>query len=253
MKNAVLNNGMEMPKKMEEKTVRANLWLVALLLLAMSCSVLAQSNRPAPAVPAATDVFTLNDQANTLDKSEQHEIAIELLKRAVRLAPESAATLRNLGVVYLNANQPLLAIKAFEQSLLLKANEAETYFDLGLGYLGCGKYEAAVEALKRANQLTPDSSGAKYNALGSAYAHLGRTEDAFAALREAVKLNPDFAAAHANLGMLQLTAGQRTEASNSLEKAARLAPNPTEAHFAFGCPFPDSTRSDKRADPIQFA
>jgi Flp pilus assembly protein TadD len=34
--------------------------------------------------------------------------------------------------------------------------------------------------------------------------------------------------------MLQLTAGQRAEASNSLEKAVRLAPNPAEASFALG-------------------
>jgi tetratricopeptide (TPR) repeat protein len=92
----------------------------------------------------------------------------------------------------------------------------------------CGDTSATSSA------FSPRSSGATYNALGSAYAHLGRTEDAFAALRAALRLDPDFAAAHANLGMLQLTAGQRPEASNSLEKAARLAPNPAEASFALG-------------------
>lgn len=47
MKKVVLNNGVEMPKK-REKTVRANLWMAGLLLLAMSCSVLSQSDKPAP-------------------------------------------------------------------------------------------------------------------------------------------------------------------------------------------------------------
>lgn len=132
MKNIVSNNSMERPKKLDEKIVRANPWLAALLLLAMSGLVMAQSNKSAPSDPAAIDLFRLNNQANALEKSEQHDRAIEFLKRAVSLAPESAPTLRNLGVVYLNATQPLLAIKTLEQSLLLKADDVETLFALGL-------------------------------------------------------------------------------------------------------------------------
>src|SRR5204862_7121061 len=107
MKKSVLRNR---ELKVREEFARANLWLVALFLFVMSDSVLAQPTKSATSDPAAVDVATLNHQADTVEKSEQHEIAIELLKRAVRLAPGSTATLRNVGAVCVHANKPLLTL-----------------------------------------------------------------------------------------------------------------------------------------------
>jgi Flp pilus assembly protein TadD len=63
---------------------------------------------------------------------------------------------------------------------------------------------------------------------------LGRNEEAIAASRESLDLGPNHAAAHSNLGLLLLEAGQLDEALTHSPEAVALDPSLPEVHLNLG-------------------
>jgi adenylate cyclase len=130
---------------------------------------------------------------------KHQEKAIELLRAAIKVAPDFAQAYAGLawslhGWVVLGFPGDRLAIR----------NEAK------------GHAETAVDLDDR------DPFG--YFALGRVSVNLGDTDRAISALRKSVELNPNFAQAHYGLGVAYSWSGQAEKVRPTIETALRLSP-----------------------------
>jgi Flp pilus assembly protein TadD len=175
--------------------------------------------RPAASGPGVEEVVTALVVVDTTDAAAQlgvaralvgqgrWEEAVPVLERAVRLDPDAAVPLRELGAAYL--------------------------FD--------GRPRDALEVLPRALELEPQDAAA-WRYLGRAHEVTGTREEAIAAYREAARLDPTDPVAPGELGLLLLNQGRLAEAREALDTAVRLAPEDGRFRNARGWAFQSSER-----------
>jgi tetratricopeptide (TPR) repeat protein len=153
--------------------------------------------RPAAATYAYAGLY--------LSRAGDYEAAMPLLRKGLRLDPDSS-----------------LAHELLAQVLLSRAR-AE-----GTGSPGSEQAKGwcleAAEHARRATELSPGHSRA-YLVWGLALTRLGEPAAALAPLRQGVLCEPGYAELHLALGLALLDAGQTPEAARRLEDARRLAPH----------------------------
>jgi tetratricopeptide (TPR) repeat protein len=114
----------------------------------------------------------------------QHQNALATLTEAARLDPNGAAeTYYWIGEVYFSGlKQPEKALPAYRESLRLRPNDARTINQMGLAYSGLGELQESLAAFKEAVRLKPDVALYQSN-LGLTYVQLGMKEEALATSR----------------------------------------------------------------------
>jgi len=82
---------------------------------------------------------------------------------------------------------------------------AGTHFRSGLAFASKGEHQAAVNAYRKAIEISDDSSytGLAYNNLGWSLKQLGKYHQAIAALEKAVEIRPDWSRASNNLSIVR--------------------------------------------------
>lgn len=103
-------------------------------------------------------------------------------------------------------------------------NDPDRLTTLGMLYGENGKYIEAIEPLKRAAELDPDSFEVFHN-LGLTYFRLKRFAEARAPLEKAVSLRPDFFGSNALLGATLYSLKDDQEAYRVLDFAHQLKPD----------------------------
>ncbi len=116
--------------------------------------------------------------------------AIETLRRARTLAPNSEDVLSAFAQVSLTARLPVPAILTLESLTRLCPTAAQYHYLLGVSLMTAGDMVAAVESLKTANALEPDRA-LTLTALGLAYNNQKRFSDAKPPLTRSLEINPD--------------------------------------------------------------
>ncbi len=124
-----------------------------------------ENKKPAP----PPDVQAIVKQtADSKDFKEHLQAGMELahagkfaeaearIKTAARLAPELPIVHHNLGVFYLNANQPDKADAAFQQELELAPGYGPAHYSRGLTLQARRRYAEAALQMELATQLSPD-------------------------------------------------------------------------------------------------
>jgi tetratricopeptide (TPR) repeat protein len=103
--------------------------------------------------------------------------AIDAFARAVRANPNDPAMHRFLAGALMQQDRAGEALAEFVAELLIDPQDAGALAGIGQIHLQAGRDADAVDALRRATDLAPANSEARY-ALASALARLGRTEEA---------------------------------------------------------------------------
>jgi len=103
--------------------------------------------------------------------------AIDALTRAVADDPANPAWHRLLAGALLLEDRPDDALAELMAALRLDARDAGAHFGVGQIYLNAGRNAEAVDALRRATELSPDLIEAEY-ALATALTRLGNSRDA---------------------------------------------------------------------------
>lgn len=192
----------------------------------------------------------------------RHEAAVELIGRAIAMAPDRATYRNNLGVALKALGRLDEAVVAYREALRLdpdyadalanlgpalhelgRHDEARAYLEAALGadpghvdalynlgnlLLATGHAEPAVALYRRAAGLAPRRADIPNN-LGNALLDRDRPDEAIAAYRHALALDPAHAEAWANLGTALAGQGRVEEAGEAHAAAARLRPH--EAHW----------------------
>jgi predicted TPR repeat methyltransferase len=185
-------------------------------------------------------------------------IALELIGRAIDLAPNVGLYHYNLGRAHQALGHAERALAAYRQAVtldpghrpaqarllqaLLAARQLQEAIAVGsaavqrwpaahelLGPLGealrlAKQFEPAAEVFRRLVQVRPDDAEA-WHSLAVALGELKWHHDALAAVREATRLRPDFALAHRTTGVIYLRADLPATAVAPYETALRLDPD----------------------------
>ncbi len=134
--------------------------------------------------------------------------------RSQRPAPSITRAVRQL-----QAGRPNEAIEPLREAALLHPDSAAIQHDLGLSCLETGRFAEAAEAFRRAVALRPADTGAHFR-LGLALERMGDLRGAILAYDGATKLLPSLAEAWFRAGALAFTLGHRGEAIGCFRRAA---------------------------------
>jgi tetratricopeptide (TPR) repeat protein/TolB-like protein/predicted Ser/Thr protein kinase len=160
---------------------------------------------------------------NVYSATGKHAEAVEMLKRALALMPNSDEGFRNLGKAYEANGKTALAIEAFK-----KAAQIDPYYwvnadELGKVYDISGDYDKALSEFQRVIQLEPDNA-AGYENVGLIYMQEGDYSRSVPALENALRLSPTFSH-YSNLGVAYFYVKRYNDAARTLEKAVEMSPN----------------------------
>jgi predicted O-linked N-acetylglucosamine transferase (SPINDLY family) len=163
----------------------------------------------------------------------RHEVAVELIGKAIAITPSVAAFHNNIGEAYRAQRNGEEAANCYRRAITLKPDYADPYHNLGLVLQAQGREEEAMMYYRRALALMPANAEA-HNNLANALKAQGNREEAEAHYRLAVAHKPDYAEAHNNLGTTLHDQGKSEEAVLHYRQAVALMPGFAEAHYNLG-------------------
>ncbi len=176
----------------------------------------------------------------------RHNLAIDHLTKATRLAPENARYRYNLGVIYLYKNKPQEAIRHFQTALKTSQGSPSVYRSLAKAFQKLQKEKYAIDALQKALYVNPGDLPALF-ALGKIQRDLGYLDKAATSYRKIVNITPGDSHtqdALYSLAEVHLDMEKHNSAISFLEKAIGLDANNSRAYLLLGKIYEKSGRRD---------
>jgi protein O-GlcNAc transferase len=125
------------------------------------------------------------------------------------------------------------AIASYSQELKINPESAETIHNLGSALQKLGRFEQAAVCYLKALSFNPLYAEA-YNNLGITYDSLGLVEKAIASYQQALALDPTSADGHSNLANALTAQGEFSQAVEHCQTAILLQPEHVTAHLHLG-------------------
>jgi tetratricopeptide (TPR) repeat protein len=157
---------------------------------------------------------------------EDRQQADALLRRALDLEPNRAATHFVLGALRRHQGRMPEAAEAYQTAIALDRNYARAYLSLGLTLAHMGRAEEAIALAQRAMRLNPRDPNIAdhFFVLGKAQILLGRSDEAIESLRRANAANPRLWYVHMDLAAAYGMQQRIDEAKPELAESLRLRP-----------------------------
>jgi protein O-GlcNAc transferase len=159
--------------------------------------------------------------------------AVACCQRAVELAPHDAEAHNNLGTAFQAQAATAEAIDCFQRAIALEPACAPAYANLALALRCVGQCAAAIDCMRRAVQLNP-ADHVTHNELANVLLQQGRSDEAAACYRRLLELHPDLAEVHSNLATALRAQGKIDAAVASYRRAVELNPRYAEGHNNLG-------------------
>jgi len=157
------------------------------------------------------------------EKDNQHESAIQNLKKALEVNPESFQAYLKLGLIHSNMGHNELALKNYKKALEINPDSAIVYQNMGVIYDRQGNYELAVKTYKKAISINPDLPEIYYN-LALTYSKTFDSDNAITYCQKAVNLKPDYKK-YSLLGSLYNSKGDYDNAALYYQKSVKTKPD----------------------------
>jgi tetratricopeptide (TPR) repeat protein len=148
--------------------------------------------------------------------------AEEKMKAYLALRPDDATAHFGLGRIYQIGLQSERARAEFLKSAELQPVQTEAYFELGDLALKDGGFDEAIAEFAKTLQRDPKHGGA-LEGTGEAYFKKKDFEKAEDFLERAISAAPDYSPSHYYLGLTLTKLGRKSEATQQLALAAKLA------------------------------
>jgi tetratricopeptide (TPR) repeat protein len=170
------------------------------------------------------DVSALHLLGVIAGRTGRRSLAIESLREAVALEPESPDLLSDLCHLLRVAGEVGEAIAVGEKAMELDPHAVGALNNLGQAYLADGRTAEAIRSFEGALVRDPTVALVRYN-LGCALQAESRDAEATAAYEEALALDPNLAEAHARLGSIDYAHGNVSDALAQLRRASAVQPD----------------------------
>jgi predicted TPR repeat methyltransferase len=161
----------------------------------------------------------------------QHEMAIELIQRAISLNGRVPSFHSNLGLALQAIGRLEEAGLAFENALGMAPGYALGHLNIGGWHANQGNIEAAVSHFQSALLLDPNLAVAHLN-LGNSFFRINRLDEASDCYFKAIAIDPDYADAFFGLGLVHSKIGRTQDAIDYLDRALILNPKNPGVCFA---------------------
>jgi tetratricopeptide (TPR) repeat protein len=159
--------------------------------------------------------------------------ALQLLRRAADVAPQSADAQAALGRVLAALNGPQEAIACYRKALAIKPDNAAVHHHLANALRVLRRNQEAIDHYQHALALAPNLAEAHNNLAGLLIAH-DRPEEAIVHYQHALAIKPNDLEAHKNLGQVLQATGRLGEALSHYEQALTIDPDLAELRVNVG-------------------
>ena len=169
-------------------------------------------------------ISQLAQQANHALEAKQHEKAIAIYQKVLKLDSQNIGVYQKLGEALIQVGQLEAAISVYQKAIQLEPNFFWFYNNLGEIFLKLGRWQEVIPIYQKTIQLNPEFFWA-YNNLGEALIKLERWQEAIPIYQKAIQLNPEFFWAYNNLGEALIKLERWQEAIPIYQKAIELDSN----------------------------
>lgn len=179
------------------------------------------------------EAVALHKDAITKLKLNQFDIALELIRKSIQLAPDSAAFLVVRGKCYSSLEKLDLAFADFDKAIAALPDNLEAYFGRGMAFLTKRKFQEAFDDFDKAIRINGNFADAYLN---RAYACEGmnKVQSALYDYQQVQRLKPRDPLAYYKSGLLKQENGDAKGACADFKKAASLE-HPEAADYAKDC------------------
>jgi hypothetical protein len=146
------------------------------------------------------------------ENPDTHVQAVEQLRSALQLAPNSSRERINYGIALLRAGQTEAGITELIRAQKQDPAIPHTWFNLAIAYKHAGDYDKSIEQFRGMIRLVPQEPIAHYN-LASVLRAKGDTNAALPEFLEAEKLNSNLAGPHFQLFTIYQRGGEKEAAA----------------------------------------
>lgn len=176
--------------------------------------------------------------------TKKFELAVELIGRAIAIAPNIAVFHANLGLALEDLQRFDDALSSYDKAIALKPDYADAYINRGNALKNLKRFDDAIASFEKAIALKPDHAVAYYNH-GNAMLSLKRFDDALASYDKAVAFKSDYFEVYNNRGLALEGLKQLEDAVVSYEKTIALNPDYFQAYINRGNSLKDLKRLDE--------
>jgi tetratricopeptide (TPR) repeat protein len=187
--------------------------------------------------------------------SDQTDLAILYLKKAVKEKPKDPYFNLALAASYEKAGDYELAVPSFQQALAAKPDLVGALCGLGITHVRAGTAELALPFFEKALEINPEFKGVRIG-YADALTSLGRMDEAAAVLKEVIARRKYMPAAYSALAAAFKFSNEPPELKPIIAELANPALAPIEAtqlHQAAGKILNDLGRYDEAVDHFQKA
>ena len=163
----------------------------------------------------------------------RHDMAAEMIGRAIAINPNAAVYHANLGIAVEAQGRLDEAVACCRRVTELTPDDPKAHLVLGIALRRQGLTDEAAACFRQVVALKPDYPDA-LNGQGNALRAGGRLDDAVACYRNALDLRPDYPEAHNNLGVALQDQQRPDEAARCYRRAIDLKPDYPDAHTNLG-------------------
>ena len=200
--------------------------------------------------PQSVHLYT--NLAVTLAVQKQFDECISLFRQALALNPNSPEILMNLASALRDQGALKAAAETYRQLVTLQPGNAELYYNLGGVLKDTVDLEGAIGAYQQATALRPDFLQA-HNDLANCLYLTRRFDQAIAHYQRTLALRPDYPEGHNNLSIALHAVGRLDEAAAAAGRAISLRPQFPEALYNLGRIFQDQQRFEESIDVYERA
>jgi protein O-mannosyl-transferase len=169
-----------------------------------------------------------NNYGTILRDRGELQLGLAHFQRSYDLAPNNAESARNVGISYLELQQPTLALPYLQQAARINSRDRQMGRDLARALLQVGRPMEAIDKLNDVLTLDPND-GKAHTLMASALLAEGRYEETKSHLRQAVALQPDDVETKTQLANLSLQLQQYDEAAELLRQIVARRPDDPDA------------------------
>lgn len=162
--------------------------------------------------------------------------ALGSLQKATKLAPKVASNWNNLGIAYMQKEEPKRAEEMWRKALSVDSEFTDAYTNLGVLYFQQKKFKEAETNFKIAlKDLAYQKSAQVHYNLGLTYLSQRKTLNAEQQFKLATQTDGSYCAAWYKLGQMQKDRGEFSEATASIKKSiSGSCFNNPEVHYEIG-------------------
>ncbi|MCI5222336.1 MAG: tetratricopeptide repeat protein [Candidatus Electrothrix sp. AR4] len=168
-----------------------------------------------------------------LEKENRYDEALRHYKKAVKLNPNNASTLNNIGNLYMKTNDLHAAFSHYTAALRIRPNYKEAHNNIGNALSKLGNIEEAVVHYEKTLELDPNYAKAHAN-LANILAALGKMRLSMQHYNQAVELEKDNIETYYNRSILLLRLNRFAEAEQALQKVIEHKQDFKEAYNNLG-------------------